>query len=141
MPLGFCPQNCLFFGQLSLVTWSLYPKPPVFRTAHSRRLKFVPKTACFSDSSLSSLEVCTQNCLFFGQLALATWSLSPKPPVFRTALSRRLGFVPKTACFSDSSWAVLFSDFVACASVYRPQKKGCKNSPSPQAVFAFFNGN
>ena len=52
--LCFYTQNHLFFGQIALAALLLYPKPPVFRTDRSCRLAFIPKTACFSDRSLSA---------------------------------------------------------------------------------------
>ena len=49
----FYPQKRLFFGQFVLISSLLSPKLPVFRTARSRLFSFIPKTARFSDKSVS----------------------------------------------------------------------------------------
>ena len=69
-PLCFSPQNRLFFGQTILTTLHLSPKPPVFRTNHSHRFAFLPKTACFSDKPFSPLCFSPQNRLFFAEITL-----------------------------------------------------------------------
>ena len=95
-------QNRLFFGQFSVIHSYLSPKPPLFRTVQCHLLVFLPKTASFSDKSVSSTRIFTQNRLFFGQPSVIHSFFYPKPPLFRTAQCHTLVFIPKTACFSDS---------------------------------------
>ncbi len=73
-PLYFYPQKRLFFGQTVLAALLFSPKPPVFRTNHSHRFAFLPKTACFSDKPFSPLCFYPQNRLFFGQTVLGCTS-------------------------------------------------------------------
>ena len=88
MSLCLYPQNRLFFGRTIDESSSLSPKPPVFRTNRRWRFVFIPKTACFSDEPSMALRLYPQNRLFFGRTVDGASSLSPKPPVFRTARGR-----------------------------------------------------